>query len=174
MRKLTLYALLIFCSACTFKEQDKLDSKTYFDVSGYFKGEAARLTKANLPVDKIVMVNGKMEEKKITITNWEKEFDLFISSDINKASWKGAFNTVKSDSITTYTSNSDKISVKKVEVVYQNEKIKAIKIFVTNTNNLYTSKDTLSYYPDSLYQIKKIQSIKLMDEKKYQITGKFK
>jgi hypothetical protein len=174
MRKLTLYALLIFCSACTFKEQDNLSSKSYFDLSGYFKGEAARLTKANWPIDKTVMVNGKMEEKKLTITNWEKEFDSFISSDINKASWKGAFKMAKNDNTTTYTSNSDKIPVKKVEVAYQNEKIKAIKIFVTNTNNLYTSKDTLSYYPDSLYQIKKTQSIKLMDEKKYQITGKFK
>lgn len=174
MKKLILYSLVICCCACTFKEQDKLTTKTYFDLAGYFKKEALRLKKANLPIDKIVMVNGKMEEKKITITDWEKEFDSFISSDINKASWKGSFKTEKDNNVATYTSNNDKIPVKKVELTYQNEKITAIKIFVTNTNDLYTSKDTLSYYPDSLYQIKKIQNIKLMSEKNYQITGKFK
>ncbi|KQB99090.1 hypothetical protein [Pedobacter sp. Hv1] len=174
MKKLILYSFVVFCSACTFKEQDNLSTKTYVDLAGYFKKEALRLKQNKLPIDKMVMVNGKMEEKKVTIANWEKEFDSFISADINKASWRGAFKITKNDNVAIYTSNSDKIPVKKVEVTYQNEKITTIKIFVTNTNDLYTSKDTLSYYPDSLYEIKKIQSIKLMSEKKYQITGKFK
>lgn len=174
MKRLILYCFVVFCSACTFKEQDNLSTKTYVDLAGYFKKEASRLKKVNLPIDKIVMVNGITEEKKVPIANWEKEFDSFISADINKASWRGAFKMAKNNNVTTYTSNSNKIPVKKVEVTYQNEKIMAIKIFVTNTNDLYTSKDSLSYYPDSLYEIKKTQSIKLMDEKRYQITGKFK
>ena len=174
MKKLILYSFIVFCSACTLKEQDNLGTKTYVDLAGYFKKEALRLKQNNLPIDKTVMVNGKMEEKKLNIADWEKEFDSFISADINKASWRGAFQTAINNNVTTYTSNSDKIPVKKVEVAYHNEKIIAIKIFVTNTNNLYTSKDTLSYYPDSLYEIKKVQSIRLMSEKKYQITGKFK
>lgn len=174
MKKLILYSFIVFCSACTLKEQDNLSAKTYVDLAGYFKKEALRLKQNNLPIDKMIMVNGKMEEKKLSIADWEKEFDSFISADINKASWRGAFKTAKNNNVTTYTSNNDKIPVKKVEVAYHDEKIIAIKIFVTNTNNLYTSKDTLSYYPDSLYEIKKVQSIRLMSEKKYQITGKFK
>ncbi|MFA6276342.1 MAG: hypothetical protein WC622_06310 [Pedobacter sp.] len=174
MKKLIFAYCVLFCSACTLKEQDKISAKTYFDMESYFKQEATRLTKANQAIDKTVFVNGKAEEKKLLIKNWEKEFRSFIDADINKASWRGSFKLTKTDSITTYTSNSEKIPVKKLEITYKGNKLMAIKVFVTNTNDLYTSQDSLSYYPDSLYQIKKTQHIKLMDEKKYQITGKFK
>jgi hypothetical protein len=174
MKKLIFACGVLFCSACTLKEQDKIAVKTYFDMESYFKQEAARLTKANQAIDKTVLVNGKTEEKKLLIKNWEKEFSSFIDADINKASWRGSFKLTKTDSLTTYTSNSEKIPVKKLEITYKDNKVMAIKVFVTNTNDLYTSQDSLSYYPDSLYQIKKTQHIKLMDEKKYQITGKFK
>ncbi|MFI5453774.1 hypothetical protein ACHMWN_16670 [Pedobacter sp. UC225_61] len=174
MKKLIFACCVIFCSACTLKEQDKTQAKTYFDLETYFKQEATRLTKSNQPIYKTVLVNGKAEEKKLLIKNWEKEFSSFIDADINKTSWRGSFKLTKTDSLTTYTSDSKKIPVKKLEIAYKNNKVMAIKIFVTNTNDLYTSQDSLSYYPDSLYQIKKIQHIKLMDEKNYQITGKFK
>lgn len=174
MKKLFFACFVLFCSACTLKEQDKIATKSYFDLESYFKQEATRLTKANQLIDKTVLVNGKAEEKNLLIKDWEKEFSSFIDADINKASWRGSFKLAKTDSLTTYTSNSDKIPVKKLEITYKDNKVMAIKVFVTNTNNLYTSQDSLSYYPDSLYQIKKTQHIKLMDEKKYQITGKFK
>lgn len=174
MKKLLLYSLILCCSACTLKGQHQLDSKSYFDVAAYFNKEAARLNSAKAPINKSVSVNGKTETKQIHINDWKKEFDSFISADINKVSWQGAFQTTKNGQVTTYTSHSDKIPVKKVEITFLQGKVSAIRILVTNTNDLYTSKDTLTYYPDSLYEIKKSQQIKLMDEKKYQITGRFK
>lgn len=172
MRKL-LCCLLLFASACTLKEQERSNTTTYFDLAAYFKKEAARLSKSNLMIDKTVSVNGAEEQKKIKIANWEKEFDTFISSDINKASWRGSFQLNKTAQEETYTSSSKKIPIKKLQISYQNQKITAIKVFITNSNDLYTSTDSLTYYPDSLYQINKTQRIKLMDEKKYIITGRF-
>lgn len=172
--KTIFFCLILALSACNLKEQEKVSTKTYFDLDGYFKKEAARLTTTNPTIRKTVWVNGKAEEKTIAIKNWEKEFDSFISSDINKASWRGSFKLKKAGNVSTYTTQSAKIPVKKVEIVYDvHQKVKALKIFVVNTNDLYTSKDTLSYFADSLYQIKKVQQIRLMKEKKYEITGKF-
>lgn len=174
MRKIVICFLVIFGSSCTLKEQDKPTVPSYFDLDNYFKAEAKRLTKANTPIEKSVGVNGQVEQQKIQITNWEKEFDSFISADINKASWKGSFKVQKNPSLTIYATESDKIPVKELRIAYRNNQIYSIKIFISNSNNLYTSKDSLSYYPDSLYQINKTQHIKLMEEKKYNITGRFK
>lgn len=173
MKKILFCCLVVIYSSCNLKEQDKASSKSYFDLDRYFKSEVSRLTKANLIIDKTVIVNAKSEEKKVNIKNWEKELESFISADINKAAWRGSFKIKKNKSSEVYLNDNEKIPVKKVEITYRNNKISAIKIFITNTNRLYTSKDSLSYYPDSLYQIKKVQQIKLMDQKIYQITGRF-
>ena len=173
MRKL-LCCLLLFASSCNLKEQDKSNATAYFDLAAYFKKEAARLNKLDFTFIKAVVVNGSKEEKKVKISDWEKEFETFISSDINKASWRGSFKLTKTEGEEIYTSSSDKIPVKKLQIFYQNDKIKAIMVFINNNNNLYNSKDSLAYYPDSLYQINKTQHIRLMDKKKYIITGRFK
>lgn len=173
MRKLFFFCLVVFCNSCTLKEQDKTSAQPYFDLDSYFKAEAQRLSKSNLQIDKTVMVNGESEEKNIKINNWEKEFESFIAADINKASWKGSFKIRKDSATTTYLTENEKIPVKKVEITYRKDKIYGIKIFITTTNRLYTSKDSLTYYPDSLYQLKKLQQIKLMGPKTYQVTGRF-
>lgn len=174
MRKLFFCFFVVIWSSCTLKEQEKVNAKTYFDLQGYFKGEASRLAKNNPTINKTVIVNGKSETHQASIPNWEQEFDLFTQADINKASWRGSFATTATENLKTYSSQSEKIPIKKLEVSYKDNKVSGVRIFVTNTNDLYTSTDSLSYYPDSLYEIKKVQRIKLMKEKKYQIIGKFK
>lgn len=173
MRKIVCYLLLILCSSCTLKEQDHLKDKLYFDLESYFKSEAKRLATSNTPILKSVMVNGQAEHKKLKIANWEKEFESFISADINKASWKGSFKVQKNSTATTYFTDSEKIPIKKVSITYRHDKIYGIQILITNANSLYTSTDSLSYYPDSLYQLNKTQHIQLMKEKKYRISGRF-
>lgn len=176
MKKLSLSFLvvIVFAISCNLKENKKAGNKTYFNLAGYFKNEAIRLSKANPTISKTVFINGKEEQKNIRIKNWEQEFKSFTDADINKASWKGSFNVAKSGDQTIYTSHSDKIPVKKLEIALANNKLTSIKVYITNANGLYTSQDSLIYYPDSLYQIKKTQHIKLMENKRYSITGKFR
>ncbi|WP_316785449.1 hypothetical protein [Pedobacter frigiditerrae] len=176
MKKLGLCCLVVLLGvSCNLKEKEKASViTTYFDLAGYFKKEAIRLSKENPSLNKTVFINGKEEQKNINIKNWEQEFKSFIDADINKASWKGSFNIAKSGGQTTYTSHSDKIPVKKLEVSLENNRLTSIKVYITNVNDLYTSQDSLSYYPDSVYKIKKTQHIKLMATRQYSITGKFK
>jgi hypothetical protein len=190
MRLSFFFLFIVLFISCNSKEREKSKVKTYFDLEGYFKKEALRLSKKNRPILKTVWINGKSEQKTITIKNWEKEFGVFIDADINKASWRGSFKKLtkeknkerveggsyilSSNELTTYTSNSNKIPVKKIEVIRAKGKVRSIKVYIYNSNDLYASQDTLSYFPDSLYEIKKVQHIKLLEEKKYQIVGEFK
>ena len=174
MRILLFCLVIAFFTSCNINEQEKVKIKTYFDLETYFKKEAKHLAEKKGPIDKTVIINGKAEQKIISINNWEKELGSFIDADINKASWRGSFQFLTIGDAKIYTSQSEKIPVKKVEVREKDGKVISIKIFVHNINDLYISQDSLSYFPDSLYRIKKSQKIKLMEEKRYEILGRIK
>jgi hypothetical protein len=158
--------------SCRNNNQEKA-RPVYFDLATYFKKEALRLSKKNPSVNKMVMVDGKKEQKNILIKNWEKEFEIFIAADINKASWRGLFTFNKHGDQESYTSSDKKIPVKKVIIKKKGGNIASIQILIYNNNDLYKSQDSLTYFPDSLYHITKTQKIKLLSEKRYEITGRF-
>lgn len=173
MRRYTL-VLAIFLTACAAPEMENKGTKTaYFDLKAYFNKEAAALNNRHPLVNKRVLVNNKAEDKQVKISNWEKELSVFIDADINKAAWEGEFSSKSNGRGITYTANNDKVPVKKVQVLKANGAVSGIIITIHNSNYLYSSSDTLSYYPDSLYEIRKSQEIKLMSPKRYEITGKF-
>jgi hypothetical protein len=173
MRNFSLFCVLAMFASCNLKSNEKQTTHAYFSINDYFKNEVLRLSKNNPSILKTVVVSGKAEQKTLQIKNWQQELSSFTDADINKASWKGSFLLAKTDTSEIYTSQSDKIPVKKLIVVKENDKVKRIKIFLVNENNLYTSNDSLVYIPDDFYEIKKTQKIKLMDNKKYVIQGKF-
>lgn len=157
---------------CNPAADNQNDALKYFDLKGYFQSEAARLSNIQPLVTKIVAVNDAAELKKVRIADWSKELSIFSDADINRNAWKGLFIATRSGEQETYTSNHDKVPVKEVLVTKKNGKVNYIRILVSNKNLLYSSSDTLYYYPDSLYQIKKKQHIKLLSEKRYVISGK--
>lgn len=171
---LTICCIVLLFTACNLKEKEreKAKNKLYFDIENYFKSEAKRMAKKNSSINKTVSINGKTEQKTILIKNWEKEFAAFLDADINKASWRGDFQLSTTANVKIYTTRNEKIPVKKLAVTQKNGKVIAIKIFIHNINDLYVSQDSLSYFPDSLYHIVKAQKIKLMEEKKYEVTGR--
>jgi len=168
-----VFALGLF--ACNQPKQPEVNTNVlYFDITGYFKQEATRLRNLNPEIVKEVSVNGLMEQKKMKISDWEKELAIFTNADINKASWKGSFKITKTPGTETYTSSNKRIPVKKVVIQKQDSKVKRLEIIITNKNILYSSGDTLFYYPDSLYKIIKHQKIKLLKPKTYTVTGTLK
>lgn len=168
---LGVFFLLLF--SCAQQGSKKMDTPIYFDLAKYFEGEAARLQKTDPTIIKGVIVVGKSEQLSTKITDWKTELASFSNADINKTSWKGEFAETNHNGNLSYTSSNPKIPIKKIEIVKFNNQIKSIKIFKATENYLYTSTDTLLYYPDSLYFIQNSQNIKLLGEKKYQVTGKF-
>jgi hypothetical protein len=168
-----VFALALF-SCNQRKEAEANTDLLYFDIKGYFGKEITRLQKLNPAVNKTVSVNGAAENKTAKIADWTKELAIFVNADINKTSWKGSFVASKQNGADVYTSDSKKIPVKKVSVFQDGLKVNKVEVIVDNKNILYRSLDTLTYYPDSLYAIKKQQKIRLLSEKKYSIVGKLK
>ncbi len=173
MRLTGLGFLIIFFCSCSQKEENIPQSEPYFNIKNYFEKEADRLTKLSLIVHKTVSIDGVSEQKRVKISDYKKELNTFISSDINKASWRGAFTVKKEEDQTFFTTENEKVPVKKVHIRFKNNSVKSIQIIVQTTNILYHSADTLTYFPDSLYEIKKTQKIKLLKEKKYVVIGRF-
>ncbi|MBC7614963.1 MAG: hypothetical protein H7202_02740 [Pedobacter sp.] len=174
MRLTGICFLIFLLHSCTPTEQNKTQKAAYFSLKNYFEKETERLNGLNLQIHKTVAINGINEHKLVKINNFKNELNTFISSDINKASWRGAFIVKKDEHLALYTTENKKIPVKKLEIRFQNNKVKSIQIFLRTVNILYYSSDTLTYFPDSLYEIKKTQKIKLLKEKKYVVIGKFK
>jgi hypothetical protein len=171
----TIFLLAIALAACNKPGANTTAASQVEQVGlkSYFQKEASRLQKANPVVKKTVVANGKVEKKELKIRSWTRELTAFIDADIDKKAWAGEFKKKVVDSMETYVSDNEKIPVKKVVVYKSKKQISGIVIVVRNENYLYTSTDTLSYYPGKKYEVKKMQQIKLMNKKQYQITGLF-
>jgi len=164
---------LVFFSCNQRKESEANTNLLYFDIKGYFGKEINRLQKLTPTVKKTVSVNGAVEDKSIKINDWNKELAIFVDADINKTSWKGSFNSSKTDTTENFISTNKKIPVKNISIQRKGNQVLKLEIIIANQNILYSSNDTLTYYPDSLYQIKKQQKIELLKVKNYQISGRF-
>ena len=175
IKKLCILVFVAALFSCTQQKEAEANTELlYFDIQGYFAKEGLRMQKLNPTFVKTVNVNGNIESKKIKIADWEKEFTIFTNADINKNSWKGSFQVNKQNGEEVYTSDSKKIPVKKLTVLRKDSTVRMIQIVINNKNILFQSNDTLTYYPDSLYAIKKKQKIRILNEKNYQVIGKLK
>ncbi|WP_316793869.1 hypothetical protein [Pedobacter frigoris] len=173
-KTIQLYPVLLLLFSCSYTaEQKQKTNLSYFDVKGYFEKEVDRLKKSNSLVYKTVEVNGSSETKKIKIADWKKELAVFSEADINKDSWRGLFKLSRQQDKETYISDNEKVPVKEIEISYTLNKVSKLLVVIKNNNSLYTSSDSLFYYPDTLYKIVKSQQIKLLSDKNYKVTGRF-
>lgn len=167
------FILLQALHSCKGDSHAGADTGKFFDIKGYFQADSLRLSKLNPLVTKTVVHNTDTETKKLHIENWGNELRLFIESDINKPAWKASY-TVQDDSdFLIYKAKDPSLRTRDIIIKKMGGKIKWILIFNHSTNALYESEEKLSYYPDSLYEIRKLQKVKLMGLEKYTITGAF-
>jgi hypothetical protein len=172
MKKILMLLLSFYLVSC-HKREEKTSIKTYFDMEEYFAKQVDRLNGTQPTIAKKVSVKNGSEEKSLKVTDWKTELSSFANADINKAAWRGLFSKSINKNTTTYISNDKKIPIKKLIIVQENNKVLAIKIYKSSDNYLYSSTDTLCYYPDSLYLIKSYQKVRLLKAKEYQVIGKF-
>ena len=166
------FLLLLF--SCQDKKADiSAQKEYYFSLNRYFQEEAKRLSSQSKPILKEVSRNSSTETKTVEIDNWEKEFGLFIESDINKLSWKDSYREVVNLDTLTYVSIDPELRTQKVVVIKNHEKVTEIRIENKTKNVLYNSVEKLGYLPDSLYSIEKQQDVVFTGNNKYRITGIF-
>lgn len=163
--------LLFVLPACKPDLKATGTSSKYFDLAGYFSRESARLTRLNKPITKTAYHNGTTESKKVHIDNWDEEFSLFSESDINKPAWKNSYDIIAEGNILIYKAKDPELKTREILIKKLNGRVNYMLIYNFEKNKLYTTSEELTYFPDSLYQINKTQTVRFLGTNKYQIKG---
>ena len=167
-------SLLFILISCSNPATSTSETVVFFDIQGYFEGEAKRLTTENLPISKRVVANGHSEHKTINIKDWNEELQLFIASDINKPAWKDSYVVEKSENSISYLAKEASYKTQSIHIkLDSNSNPTSIKIKNQNKNMLYSSEESLNYSPNHEFEIIKTQQIRWMDAKSYHIKGQF-
>ncbi len=169
-------ALAASLAACKPDIKETAATSQYFNLKGFFKADSARLTQRHPLVTKTVMHNDEQETKQVTIGNWGQELSPFSQSDINKPAWRHSYRSQVTTGFTVYTALDPKLITRRIAISRDSatQKVKWILINNSTHNLLYTSAEKLTYYPDSLYQIEKKQTIRLIGTNRYLIKGVIK
>ena len=161
----------LYLSACRRDAKQTGTGLKYFDIKGYFTSQAAHLTAMKKPVLKSVLHNGASETKRVNITNWIQEFGLFTASDINKPAWKDSYTTVSEYPILMYRAKDPDLTTREILIKKEGQKIAYIMIFNYTKNMLYQNSEVLTYYPDSLYMLRKEQKVRFLGKNLYGIKA---
>ncbi|WP_158824808.1 hypothetical protein [Mucilaginibacter lacusdianchii] len=144
----------------------------YFDLKKFIHTDSARLSKQQVWVTKMVSHNQESAQtRKLRITNWGRELDLFAASDINKPAWRESYSIQRQGDSVVYTAKDPKLFTRRLMIQQSGNTVKKITIQNATSNILYQSSEKLVYYPDSLYLIDKLQQVKLLGDNRYLIKG---
>ena len=171
-----LSALILLAAMASCKKEDgtAAGKKKFFDIKGFFEADSARLAKKNPLIIKTVTHNRIPETRKVHITNWGEELDLFIQSDINRPAWRNSYAVDTSEDLLMYTAKDPSLKTQEIIIKRDHDKVKWIVIGNHTKNVLYENLEKLSYFPDSLYLIQKKQRVRLLGTDTYRISGFFK
>lgn len=172
-----LFILLVWLVSCQ-KEELRKDRLQYFDLTGFIDKEAKNLSAQNPQVEKMVFLNGKTEQKRDTIGNWENELNAFKDVDINKRSFFGKYDAdsfAEGEALSVkYAALDEKFRMRKIAVQYDSNS-KPVKISATasTSNVLYSSHQQLVYEPGKGYSISGKQVIRFLEPDSFYVEARF-
>ncbi len=172
--KRLLFAAIVLLTACTGPagEPEKNRGDYFFDLKAFFAAEAGRLTATGKPAIKEVTRNRAVERRRLKI-NWDTELALFRESDINRPAWKDSYRTTVTGDTTTYSATDEDLRTRRITLVRQaGGGIRHIRIENRVSNFLYTTTETLDYFPASGYAIDRSQSVRIIGTNHYTIKTK--
>lgn len=172
--KFSLIILTILGSLASCKPDIRQNGTSYFSLNTYFKQQEQKLTKANFKVVKTVSRNGITETKTVKIENWPGELSVFSESDINKPAWQRSYQTTVSGDYTIYKALEPDLKTREIMLKKTNNKLIFLMVYNVLTNKLFQTQEKLTYYPDSLYIIRRKQNVRFLGMDDYLIEGKLK
>ena len=155
-------------------ESAPVSAGPYFSLTDYFNREADRLQQGNPEIVKTVSKNGEQETKNIRVSDWQREFALFIDADINKPAWRNSYRIDSAGTSITYTSTDSSLRTRRIRVEKSAEgTVKHIRVINRAHNMLYHTHEQLDYHADSLYRIVKNQDVRVIGQSHYTVTGRW-
>ncbi|CAN5487186.1 hypothetical protein BH11BAC2_BH11BAC2_01460 [soil metagenome] len=165
--------LLLSCNA-----KQGVEVKTFFSLKDYFDKEINRLTSEQMKLHKLIVKDGKSEEKDLQVPIWKSELESFRECDFNRPAWIKSYRVdtfyTANQTHLTYKALELKLPVQKLEVILKSDTVYMINIMLSKKNAWYSSEQFLSYEALKGYSIKGTQKVVLADPTAYQITADFK
>lgn len=186
MRNSCCILFLVLATGFLFSCEQKVQDKKFFDVPGYFKNEIKYIKQTFRTIIKTTIYNAdsSITEFKVSDINWEKEFAIFLESDINKPiyyangnnggapSWHGP--TDQYHATDAYFFNSKKLNIQSV-ILEHKEAGERIAIVISKSNLISNTNIRACYEKNVSYEIWGQQKIKLSGETNtFFIQGKLK
>lgn len=148
--------LCIFLVACTYNNQEKINKK-YFDITGFFTQEIARLNKMHPGMEKQIMKGDEPQTVETDSSGWEKELKPFFDLEINKPSLESNYtleiDSNKSLKIENYYSKDTNQLVQKISITKNKEQIQLIEGELKKRSFIVDRDVRLSYLPGRGYGI---------------------
>lgn len=148
-------ALLLFC-ACAKKESGSNREKA-FDLPGYLDKEIKTLNAAPRSVEKTVREDEELSESLDTITDWEKELEIFRNLDLNQErSGKFSLNVDSNENLAIHTWNNldSTAELQELMITRRNGQLQLLQIRTQNPGWLRDRHTVLSYQPGKGYGLR--------------------
>jgi hypothetical protein len=121
---------------------------------------------------------GENDEILSNSPDWKSELQIFRSFEINKPVWKDAFRVRKEGNSVIYTTDSEKINVKQIKVLYNEGKIAYFSGIYIDENLLYRiEKNVFIKFENgiiSTYRLHGKQKIVFRDEFEFKVDCRVK
>ena len=142
VNKILSFVFICFIFSCENKNDDF--DKKYFDLEGFLQKQILLIDHS--VVKKIWVLDSAYEIKNLKNLKWDKEFALFIQSDINKKAYLQSYSIVTTENSIAYNlKTNEDLPVKKMKVVFNKMKeVIRIEILRRVDNYLYSSNLSLN------------------------------
>lgn len=159
----------IFTIACNEPTpQTNNTDKIYFDLTKVIQQDINRNSTNKCIEEKTVYIQNQKETKRLDTIDWKEELKPLLECDINKPAWKGQFyvdtipNDVMKDTTLQYRALNDKVSIRLMSVIYDSTQIKKIIIVKKISSFLFSTNQTIDYYPTLGFAIRGEQKALMM------------
>lgn len=173
----TLFWLItgLACLSCKSPRLDKpVHHDQYYPLHAFFQAEKDSLERANPRIQKQVSKDGAAEQKTLQNIDWTIELGPFLSVDISKPVYQGAFQVISTDSTLTYRAIDESIDIRQITIQKDTSDLVTGIIIDRKTDNLlYQNTERLTYIPAVQYSLDKSQKILFLGSSRYQITSVF-
>jgi hypothetical protein len=173
---LPILSFLWIATACT-DEAVHVQKELYFPLRSYLQQEIVQLEKHPQSVHKTMILDGKKEVRTIKEIDWEKEWALFIDSDLNKPAFDKSYDNLSEEGFRWYSLKiGEKLPVKKMKIQLDAlERPASIEIEMSQTNFLFETKKKLHMnFVDGkieTYSIEGWQKMRWGSPTQYQLLG---
>ncbi len=147
--------LLLFC-ACA-KNTPKTAGEKAFDLPGYLDREIKSLGAVPRFVEKTVREDEEISESLDTITDWEKELEIFRNLDLNmERSGKFSLNVDSNENLAIHTwyNRDSTAELQELMITRRNGQLQLLQIRTQNPGWLRDRHTVLSYQPGKGYGLR--------------------